>query len=123
MALTLKKRNSYTWPVTIIIPVDGGHKEKSTFDVEFKRLTQTRISEIRKLARKMEIGAIDDDEMLEDQEAAKEIILGCDGVVDEENKEIKFSEKRLNELLDIPTVAGQIVKAWFDSLETAKRKN
>ena len=90
MALTLKKRNSYTWPVTIIIPVDGGHKEKSTFDVEFKRLTQTRISEIRKLARKMEIGAIDDDEMLEDQEAAKEIILGWDGVVDEENKEIKF---------------------------------
>ena len=123
MALTLKKRNSYTWPVTIIIPVDGGHKEKSSFAVEFKRLTQTRISEIRKLARKMEIGAIDDDEMLEDQEAAKEIILGWDGVVDEENKEIKFSEKRLNELLDIPTVAGQIVKAWFDSLETAKRKN
>ena len=64
-----------------------------------------------------------DDETLEDQDAAKEILVGWSGVVDDDGKEIKFGESTLNQLLEIPTVAGQIVRSWFESIEVAKKKN
>ena len=123
MSFVLKQKATFTWPVTIVLPIDGGHKEKSTFDCEFKRLPQSRINEIIKVARLMEVDAIDEEERLEDQGAAKEILCGWSGVVDDKGNDIKFSEAKLNELLEIPTVASQIVKAWFLSLEVSKRKN
>jgi len=123
MTFVLKQSVSYTWPITLVIPVDGGRREKYTFDGEFRRLPQTRINEIIKMARAMERNRASDDEMLEDQDAAREILMGWSGVVDDNAKEIPFSEGALSQMLEIPTVAGQIVKAWFESLDVAKRKN
>ena len=123
MSFVLKQSASYTWPITLILPVDGGRREKHTFDGEFKRLPQTRINEIVRLAREMERGRLNDDEALEDQDAAREILAGWSGVVDDDGKEVPFSDGTLSQLLEIPTVAGQIVRAWFESLEVAKRKN
>ena len=123
MAFVLKQSATYTWPITVIIPMDGGRRDKHTFDGEFRRLPQSRINEIIKLARAAERGRLNDDEELLDQDAAKEILAGWSGVVDDDAKEILYSENALAQLLDIPTVAGQIVRAWFDSLDVAKRKN
>jgi hypothetical protein len=123
MSFVLKQSATYTWPITLILPVDGGRREKHTFDGEFKRLPQSRINEIVRQARAMERGRLGEDEGLEDQDAAKEIMVGWSGVVDDDGKEIPFSESNLNQLLEIPTIAGQIVRAWFESLEVAKRKN
>lgn len=123
MSFVLKQSTTYTWPVTLILPVDGGRREKHTFEGEFKRLPQTRINEIVRQARAMERGRFDEDDVLEDQDAAKEILMGWSGVVDDDGAEIPFSDTLLDQLLEIPTVAGQIVRAWFESLEVAKRKN
>ena len=38
MAFILAQSDSYSWPVTVEFPVDGGRFEKQTFDAEFKRL-------------------------------------------------------------------------------------
>lgn len=123
MAFVLKQSATYTWPVTLIIPVDGGRREKHTFDGEFRRLPQSRINEIIRLARLQERGRLDDGEELADQDAAREILAGWSGVVDDDGKEVPFTESAVGQLLEIPTVAGQIIRAWFDSLEVAKRKN
>ena len=123
MAFVLKQSATYTWPITLIIPMDGGRRDKHTFDGEFRRLPQSRINEIIKLTRAAERGRLNDDEELLDQDAAKEILAGWSGVVDDDAKEIPYSENALAQLLDIPTVACQIVRAWFDSLDVAKRKN
>lgn len=123
MSFVLQQSESYSWPITIILPVDGGRREKHTFEGEFKRLPQTRINEIVRQARAMERGRLSEDEVLEDQDAATEILIGWSNVVDDEGNEIPFSAKALAQLLEIPTVAGQIVKVWFESLEVAKRKN
>jgi hypothetical protein len=123
MAFVLKQSATYTWPITLIIPMDGGRRDKHTFDGEFRRLPQSRINEIIRLARAAERGRLNDDEELLDQDAAKEILAGWSGVVDDDAKEVPYSEGALAQLLDIPTVAGQIVRAWFDSLDVAKRKN
>jgi len=123
MAFVLKQSATYTWPITLILPVSGGRREKHTFDGEFRRLPQTRINEIVKIAQLQERGKLSEDEELRDQDAAREILAGWANVVDDDGEEIPFSDSKLNELLEIPTVAGQIVRTWFDSLEVAKRKN
>lgn len=123
MAFVLKQSATYTWPITLVLPIDGGRREKHTFDGEFRRLAQTRINEIIRQARLQERGKLADDEELQDQDAAKEILAGWTNVVDDKDEEVPFSESALNQLLEIPTVAGQIVRTWFESLEVAKRKN
>jgi hypothetical protein len=122
MAFVLKQSASYTWPVPLLIPIDGGRREKYSFDAEFRRLPQSRINEIIKLARALELGR-GDDESLDDKTAAKEILAGWAGVTDDAAKEIPFSESALEQLLEIPTIAGQIITAWFKSMEVAKKGN
>lgn len=122
MAFVLKQSASYTWPVPLLIPADGGRKEKHSFDAEFRRLPQSRINEIIKLARALEVGR-DEDQSLDDKTAAKEILIGWAGVTDDSGKDIPFSEAALEQLLEIPTIAGQIVMAWFKSMEVAKKGN
>ena len=46
MAFKLDESGSYQWPVTVEIPSDGGEYIKQSFEVKFKRITQTRIREI-----------------------------------------------------------------------------
>ena len=122
MAFVLKQTASYTWPVPLLIPVDGGRREKHSFDAEFKRLPQSRINEIIKLARALEMGR-GDDESLDDKTAAREVLIGWTGITDDAGKELPFSESALAELLEIPTIAGQIIRAWFNSMEVAKKGN
>jgi hypothetical protein len=123
MAFVLKQSATYKWPVTLVIPADGGRREKHTFDGEFRRLPQARINEIRRLGRLQELGRLEPEDEIQDQDGAKEILAGWSGVVDDEGKEIPFSEAALNQLLEIPTVAAQIIRAWGESIEVAKRKN
>jgi hypothetical protein len=121
MSFILKQTASYVWPITLVLPVDGGRREKHTFDGEFRRLPQTRINEIMRLARLQERNELEQGEELLDQDAAKELLCGWSGVTDDDIKEIPFSEAALDQLLDIPTVAGQIVRIWGESLEVAKK--
>ena len=123
MAFVLKQTASYTWPVPLLIPVDGGRREKHSFDAEFKRLPQSRINEIAKLARATELGRASEDELLDDKTAAKEILIGWSGITDDAGKDVPFSESALDQLLEIPTIAGQIIRAWFNSMEVAKKGN
>ena len=58
-----------------------------TFDGEFRRLPQSRINEIIKLARAMERGRADDD-ALDDKAAAAEVLAGWAGVIDDDANEV-----------------------------------
>jgi hypothetical protein len=123
MSFVLKQSATYTWPITLVLPVDGGRREKATFDAELRRLPQSRINEIVKLARRMDTGLAEDGEELLDQDAVREVMIGWDGVTDDKGQPIPFSEAALAQLIEIPTVAAQIIRAWFESIEVAKRKN
>lgn len=122
MSFVLKQSPTYKWPIPLVLPTDGGRREKHTFDGEFRRLPQSRINEVIRLARLQERGKLDDEE-LQDGDLAREVLAGWSGVTDDDGKEIPFSETALGQLLEIPTVAGQIIRAWFDSIEVAKKKN
>jgi hypothetical protein len=122
MAFVLKQKDSYTWPVPLLLPGDNGRREKSTFDAEYRRLPQSRLNEIGRIARAVENGDAAEDE-LDAQTLAREILIGWTGVVDDNGKEVPFSEAALGQLLEIPSVATQIVRAFYESYEDAKRKN
>lgn len=121
MAFVLKQSATYTWPVLLLIPVDGGKREKHTLDIEYKRLPQTRIDEIIRLARLIDAGKGEPEDEEAMNKVPREIIAGWSGVTDDQGEPILFSEARLTELLLIPTVGGQIVKAWFESMAAAKK--
>lgn len=109
----LSQSPEYTWPVEINLPADGGRTEKATFDAKFKRMTQSRMEEIRAAADRGE---------LRDADLAREALIGWSGVIDE-NGEVPFSEAARDRLLDVPMVASAIVLALLSSVSGARRKN
>ena len=126
MAFVLKQSDSYTWPVSIKLPANGGKRERQTFDAEFKRLPQSRINEIQLLAnnrvKALERGD-DVGDGISDLSIADEILVGWDGIVDGDGEPVPFSKGSKAQLLDVPLMAGAIIEAFFDSLVEQKRKN
>jgi hypothetical protein len=119
MAFVLKQSDTYTWPVAFDVPVDGGRHERQTFDGEFKRLPQSKVGPmVAELQRLEDLGDLD-----RITEIAGEVLVGWSGVNDDAGKEIPFSQKALEQLLEVPFLAVAVIKAYMDSLKGAKRKN
>ena len=59
MSFVLKQTDSYKWPVSIDIPIDGGKHQRHTFDGEFRRITQSRVREMGQLIDQGELTDVD----------------------------------------------------------------
>ena len=114
MGFKLDQSGTYKWPVTVEVPVDDGRHDKQKFDGEFKRITQSRIREMGQL---IETGDLTDVDLV------KEVLVGWEGIEDDQGNELKFSQSKLKQLLDVPMVATAIATSFFDSIAVAKRKN
>jgi hypothetical protein len=110
----LSQSESYSWPVAVEFPVDGGRFDKQTFDAEFRRLPQARIREIWD---RIQSGDLNDDEL------CSEVLVGWSGIQDGKGDQVPYSEKAKADLLNVPLVAAAVVSSWLDSLSKAKRKN
>ena len=126
MAFVLNQSQSYSWPVSIQLPADGGKREKSSFDALFKRLPQSRINEIQQLVQQRIKSAERGDELdngVTDQSIAAEILVGWAGILDADGDDVPYSEAVKAQLLDVPMMAGALIEAYFTSLVELKRKN
>lgn len=110
----LSQSPSYFWPVTVEIPLDGGRFDKQTFDGEFKRVPNSRFLQIMEEIKSDETN---------DAKVAREVFVGWKGVQDSHGQDLPFSEGSKDQLLEVPSVASAVVKAFFDSRSGAKRKN
>lgn len=106
----LKTEHTYSWPVTVQIPADGGKFTKATFDAAFKVIPQDRIDAILR-------GGNVDAELL------REVTEGWKGIQDENGNDLPFSEAARDTLLSVPYVRSALVEAYLDSLSGARRKN
>jgi len=126
VAFVLNQSQSYSWPVSIQLPADGGKREKSSFDALFKRLPQSRINEIQQLVQQR-IKAAERGEELDngvtDQSIAAEILVGWSGILDADGDDVPYSEAIKAQLLDVPMMAGALIEAYFTSLVELKQKN
>ncbi len=111
----IDQSQTYTWPVEVEFPVDGGKTRKETFDGEFKRLSESRIREIQ--------DQINNNEIVHDKILAREILVGWKGVVDNKGEEVPFSQAGLDKLLEVPLVATAIVRSFYKSHAGARIKN
>jgi hypothetical protein len=107
------KADTYTWPVSVKLPTDGGKFETSTFDVRFKRLSKLDVDALR---NKLFADAGDA------AEAAREVVVGWSGVENDDGP-IPFSDTALADVLSIQGVAAAIISALFESVTGAQRKN
>ena len=126
MAFVLNQSQSYSWPVSIKLPADGGKREKSTFDAVFRRLPQSRINEIQQLVQQRIKAAERGDELdngVTDDSIAAEILVGWSGILDGDGDDVPYSEAVKAQLLDVPMMAGALIEAYFNSLAELKRKN
>ena len=119
MAFVLKQSDTYIWPVAFDLPVDGGRHERQTFDGEFKRLPQSKIGPM--VAEMMKLEDLGDLDPL--NEIAAEVVVACSRVTRDDGKEIPYSQKALEQLLEVPFLAVAVLKAYMDSIKGAKRKN
>ena len=109
----LSLSESYLWPVVIEVPESGGRFVKFTFDAEFKRVSQTRISEIIEQHGKGE---------LQYPELIKEVLVGWKGISDGSD-EMPFSHGNLEKLLNIVGASSAIADSFIKSLSGSKTKN
>lgn len=110
----ISQSDSYFWPVIVNLPGDHGSRKKETFDAQFKRISASRIREIRDQGERAELNDVD---------LCKEILLGWRDVKSEKNEEIPYSVEARDQMLDIQLVASSIIQAFFESLTGAKVKN
>tara|TARA_Y100001973_G_scaffold15349_1_gene22254 strand:- start:1832 stop:2176 length:345 start_codon:yes stop_codon:yes gene_type:complete len=114
MAFVLDESASYTWPVKAKIPTNNGKHSVQTFNVEFKRITQSRVLEMFAQINK---GTITD------MEICFEVILGWDSVTDGDGNPLDFNQGNLKKLLDVPTIALAIGETFFNSINGGREKN
>jgi len=100
----IKNTASFSWPVKVKTPTDGGRLEEHTFDVTFKRVDHETTARITKAV--MEAG--------ETTAASRELVVGWNGIEDDGGP-VPFSDTALEELLKIQRVGTAIMAAFFEA--------
>lgn len=108
VAFVRKKVKTFKWPVTVEEPADGGTFDASTFDATFKRLGR---ADFAKLSDKGDV------QMLQ------AVMVGWDGISDEEGKPVLFSLTALKEFADDPYWIRGVLKAYTETFEAAREGN
>lgn len=115
MAFVIKKDKSYTWPITISEPVDGGGFNDQKVRVKLKMLKQSRIDEIIK------------NEAEDDADILGDVLIGWEDEAfkDEAGNTIPFNDENKELVLSVPYVRSALVKGFFESIagKAFKRKN
>lgn len=106
----LKQTPTFTWPVEVNLPTDGGKFDKQTFDAVFKRRTTTEVKELQER------------DGMSDPVFVREVLVGWSGITDE-GEDVPFSDGALAQMLEIPGVSGAIVQAFYAAITGLKRKN
>jgi len=126
MAFVLNQSATYRWPVSFRVPTDGGKYERQSFEADFCRLPQSRINEIQTEVqarlRAADLGRQYEGD-ISDISIADEVLAGWSGIVDDEGEEVVFSKTTKAELLNVPSLAGSIIEAYFESIGGKKTKN
>lgn len=110
----LNQSKTFRWPVEVKLPADGGRFDTHDFDIEYHRISQSRIVQILELIASGEAKGKD---------VTKELVAGWARVHDAEGKEIPFSDDALDRLLEVPGVCAAINDSFIQAIRGQKAKN
>lgn len=101
-----------TFSAPVIVEFQGGGRAQ--FDAVFHRLSQT---EIDALTQRIQSGEASDSEI------CTQVLAGWSGVAEDDGTVIPFIPSNVTRVLDVAGVRAAVVRAFFESFPTAKRKN
>lgn len=108
--LKIVKNPVFTAPVKVTVPVEGGVRE-STFTGRFRAVS---VSEAESFNLMSSEGTSD---------YLRAILVGWDGIVDDDGQPISFSDETRNDLIDIPFIRTAILTTYNTAMLGAKRGN
>ena len=109
---TLTDDYTYTWPVTIHVPADGGTTTPHEIKCTFKVLPDDELKEL--LAKNLED---------EDGDLIKRVWIDWDLVNGSNKKPLEFNDENLARMVAVPYVRAAVTAAYFKSVAGAKIKN
>jgi len=110
----LNQSKTFRWPVEVKLPADGGRFDAHEFDIDFNRLSQSRIVQILELIASGEAKGKD---------VTRELVAGWARVHDAEGKDIPFSSDALDRLLEVPGLGAAINDTFIQAIRGQKAKN
>lgn len=114
MALVIKKTKTFTWPVKILEPKDGGGFNEQKVRIKFNMIPQERIDEIIK------------NESEDDSDVLDEIVAGWDDEAfkDENGNSLTFNVENKALILSVPYVRTGMIAGFFEAAsgKAAKKK-
>lgn len=120
MAFKIDLSCTYTYPVAVDIIGDKGKNKTFTFSAEFKRFSQSEAEQLSK-----DLQAIDGEPAkLTDEDFIDAVVMSWSDISDENDQPLGFSNAiHKDAVLDVYGVKQAIIKAFFESISGAKRKN
>ena len=95
---------TYTWPVVVMLPLDGGKHQRQQFTGKFSK-------------------AFTLDDVTEGVDDLPKLLVGWSEILDDDGKEVPFSEATLAEYCKVPIFVSAVFEAWRNSFSQAKAKN
>lgn len=108
--LKLKPNATFHWPVKVQVPQDGRHVE-NVFKATFKQVDRDRFIDVQNGDPTAEQTLLDD------------VLVGWDGVGDEDGNPLDFTPENRRALLQVPYVRTAVIEAFFEGIGGRKRKN
>jgi len=108
----LTKTRCVLWPVSVNVPLDGGAVEKHEIKVSFELLPTSESDALLQ-------GADTNKALL------RRVIIGWEGIADEDGAEIVFSAEALEQAIDVAYVRVALLNAYFQASSgtVAQEKN
>ena len=111
MTFKIAQSDSYKYKVDVETNGENGKKEKSTFNVMFKRLSQSEITEL--------VGT----ESLTFEDLMARVLVGWDGLIGSDNHPVEFNDANRVALYEIPEARFALREAYWESVRLGKQKN
>jgi hypothetical protein len=109
----LKRDRTFSWPVDVEVPADGGAFAKQRFTARFKEVSGDRLVELAK-ARPGE----------GDVHILREVVVGWgEDVQDEDGSPLPFSEETLGRMIAVPYVRLALLRTYAEAIGGLLEKN
>lgn len=106
-----KKIKSVRWPVSVPVPVDGGKTEAAEFEAEFLYLDEPSLQRLLI------------DSAGNNKEQLRKVVVGWNGLLDENDEPLPFSQDNLEVVTDYPYIALAMIEAFGAMQRGAAAKN
>lgn len=108
--LKVVKNPEFTATVKVLVPAEGGHSDAS-FTARFKALTVSQAEAFNM----MSVDGTND--------WLRTILIGWEGVVDDDGEPVTFNNQVRDELLDVPFIRMAVIQSYNAAMMGAKRGN